>query len=141
MNREQFGAYLKRFNSEDATVFDDYLSSRFRMLNGSLAFEGRQGMKAHYCDRIWPFFVERVNILRFVSDTDHLAIHAWTHFTSKGDFPETLFGPVKEGDAFDYRGVILYDIEAGQFTNIIVAYNSFSHTPLHKEPLEMGIPH
>jgi hypothetical protein len=45
------------------------------------------------------------------------------------------------GETFDYRGIILYEIENGRFSRITVAYNSVTHTHPDGAVTEMGIPH
>ena len=141
MEREAFDEYIRRFNSEDATAFDDYIAPNMKMLNGSLEFRGVDGMRGHYENKIWPFFIEKLNVLRFVSNDNTAAVQLWTQFTARRDADETLFGPVKKGDRFDYRGVIMYEIEDGKFTCITVAYNSFVNTKATGETIDMGMPH
>ena len=141
MERRTFNEYIRRFNSEDATAFDDYIAPTMKMLNGSLEFRGVDGMRDHYESKIWPYFIEKLNVLRFVSDDDTAAVQLWTQFTARHDADETLFGPVKKGDRFDYRGVIMYEIEDGKFISITVAYNSFVNTKATGETIDMGMPH
>ena len=141
MEREAFDEYIRRFNSEDATAFDDYIAPNMKMLNGSLEFRGVDGMRDHYESKIWPYFIEKLNVLRFVSNDDTAAVQLWTQFTARGDAQETLFGAVKKGDRFDYRGVIMYEIEDGKFISITVAYNSFVNTKATGQTIDMGMPH
>ena len=141
MRREDYDDYIRRFNAEDPTAFDDYLAPGMKMLNGGLAFAGVEGMRDHYENKIWPHFVEKLNVLNFVSDETTLAVRLWTHFVAKADADDTLFGPVEKGETFDYRGVILYEIAGGKFTCITVAYNSFVNTKVTGETIDMGMPH
>jgi hypothetical protein len=76
-----------------------------------------------------------------VSDEETVAIRMWAHFTALDDDPDSMFGPVSKDETFDYRGLILYHVENGQFTQIQVAYNSFTNTKPGGEPVELGIPH
>lgn len=140
MLRERFDDYIRRFNAEDPTAFDDYLAPDMRMVNGALEFTGIEGMRHHYEKLIWPYFVEKLNVQAFVSDDTSLAIKMWTRFTAR-DAAETLFGPVKKGELFDYRGVIFYEIRDGRFATITVAYNSFINTKVTGETTELGLPH
>jgi hypothetical protein len=48
---------------------------------------------------------------------------------------------VKAGESFDYHGVIMYQIEKNKFTDIKVAYLSFTRTNLEGKTIELGIPH
>jgi len=137
---EKFEQYILRFNAKDATAFDYYLAQDVCILNGTLELRGIQGMKDHYEGAIWPFFDETIRINRFVSDGQTLAVSMWTHFvaTRRG---ESLFGPLSEGDAFDFRGLVMYEIEATKFSKITVAYNSFIRTSANGAAIDLGLPH
>ena len=141
MERSRFEQYIARFNAEDDTAFDDYLTPDMQMLNGALRFEGVEGMKHHYRDLIWPHFVERLNLLRFVSDEAHVAVELRTEFTARRDARDTLFGDVLAGEGFVYHGVIMYDLRDGRFSSIQVAYNSFTNVKPDGTRIEMGLPH
>jgi hypothetical protein len=140
MKREIYNDYIKRFNAQDITAFEDYLAPDMHMLNGTLEFYGVQGMKDHY-KKIWKTFSEDLTVERFVSDEDTLAVQLWAHFTALYDDDVSLFGSVKKGEVFDFRGVIMYQIENGKFSDIRVAYNSFTRTNLAGEIISLGIPH
>ena len=141
MNRGRFDEYIRRFNAQDPTTFDDYIAADMHMKNGALEFRGAQGMREHYCKRIWPYFEERLQVERFVSDERTLAVQMWTRFVARADATDTLFGPVRAGESFDYRGLIMYEIEYGKFVRITVSYNSFTHTDALGKSTELGIPH
>ena len=142
MRRDRYDAYIRRFNEEDPTAFDDYVAPNMRMLNGGLEFHGVDGMRDHYEKRIWPFFKEKLHILRYVSDDDSLAVQMWTHFIAKRDSEQTIFGSVVTGDSFDFRGLILYELDADEkFTSITVAYNSFIRTGVDGATVDLGMPH
>lgn len=141
MNRARFMTYLDRFNAEDDTAFDDFLCPDMQMLNGALRFEGIEGMKDHYRDLIWPHFVERLTLKRFIGNARHVAVELHTRFTARRDASETLFGAVVAGELFDYRGLILYDLRDGRFATITVAYNSFLNTKPDGTTRELGMPH
>ena len=86
MNREQFDDYIRRFNAEDATAFDDYLAQEVTVQNGRLHYSGVQGMKEHYA-RIWGKMHETLNPKRVVFDGDTLAVWLETHFEVLVDDP------------------------------------------------------
>lgn len=44
MQRERYDEYVRRFNAEDATAFDEFLAPDMRMQNGTLVYYGVQGM-------------------------------------------------------------------------------------------------
>ncbi len=142
MDRTRFDEYIRRFNAEDETAFDDYLAPDLHMKNGTLEFTGVEGMKHHYRDLIWPHFTEVLTVPRFVGDDHTVAIQMNTLFTARRDAPDTLFGAVREGETFEFDGVIMYDLDdTGRFRDILVAYNSFVHTAVDGSTRDLGIPH
>jgi hypothetical protein len=142
MEAARFDDYIRRFNAEDDTAFDDFLAPEMHMQNGTLEFTGVDGMKHHYRDLIWPHFTEVLRHSRFISDAEHVAIVMNTLFTARRDNDDTLFGSVREGETFEFDGVIMYDLdESGRFADILVAYNSFVHTDLDGVRRDLGIPH
>lgn len=40
MNRERFADYIRRFNAEDPTAFEDYLTPNVTAQNGTLHYQG-----------------------------------------------------------------------------------------------------
>jgi hypothetical protein len=140
VDRVKYDEYIDRFNKQDATAFDDYFAPHFHMQNGTLEFEGQQGMRRHYA-MIWETFTEDLNVERFVSDDKTVAVQMWTHFTANRDNMESPFGPVVKGETFDFRGLIMYRVEEGQFVDCKVAYNSFRRTDLTGTVMDLGIPH
>jgi hypothetical protein len=140
MKRQVFDDYINRFNQRDMTAFDDYIATDLVLQNGTLVLHGRQGMKDHYA-KIWSTFREELHVERFFSDDENIAIEMWTHFTAERDNPASLFGDVKQGDTFDFRGLILYKIKDGKFPDIKVAYLSFVRTNSDGKQISLGIPH
>jgi hypothetical protein len=47
MREARFREYIRRFNAEDDTAFDDFLAPDMHMKNGTLEYTGVQGMKDH----------------------------------------------------------------------------------------------
>ena len=140
MDRSRFDDYIRRFNAQHATAFDDYLASDVRVLNGGLVLDGVDAMKAHYA-KIWATFFEVVHVERFVADEASLAVQMWTHFSARHDDAASTFGAVRRGDRFDFRGLVMYRIEQGRFAEIRVAYNSFTRSDADGRMLQLGIPH
>ncbi|PRE05025.1 nuclear transport factor 2 family protein [Burkholderia multivorans] len=140
MTLSEYQRYIDRFNDRDATAFDDYLADDVKVTNGGLYYEGVAGMKAHYA-KIWRSFVETLHVERYVGDGDSAAVDMWTHFVAERDDDDTPFGAVRKGDQFDYRGIVMYRIRDGKFTDIKVAYNSFIATRADGQVTSMGIPH
>jgi len=140
MNRTRFDEYIYRFNAEDPTAFDEFLTPDMKMLNGGLEFAGISGMRDHYQNKIWPHFVEALEVTQFVGSETHVAVQLVTTFTAKHE-ADTLFGHVVKGDRFQFRGVIMYILKEDKFSTITVAYNSFTNTKLTGETINMGMPH
>ena len=141
MNKTQFDDYIDRSNRRDETAFDDYLAEDMHMKNGTLEFDGVQGMKDHYA-KIWSSFKEELAPTDFVGSDTNVAIRMVTYFTAERDDAESTFGPVVEGDRFEFRGIISYRLnEEGKFADILVAYNSFTSIRRDGIVTELGIPH
>lgn len=142
MQEADFREYIRRFNEEDDTAFDDYLAENMHMRNGTLEYTGIDGMKHHYRVNIWPHFVERLEVPAYVSDGKRIGIKMLMHFTARRDNDDTIFGPVKAGETFDFDGIIMYELDAeGKFADIQVAYNAFVFTNVAGERRDLGIPH
>jgi hypothetical protein len=141
MDKATFDDYIARFNRQDDTAFDDYIAEDMHMKNGLLEFTGVDGMKEHY-QLIWRDFDEELFPTDFVSSDTNVAIRMFTRFTAIHDADDALFGSVKKGDRFEFRGVISYQLNAeGKFADVLVAYNSFTSIPIDGPPVELGIPH
>jgi hypothetical protein len=140
VDRARFDEYIRRFNAEDATGFDEFIAQNLRMQNGTLVFHGVQGMKDHYA-KIWGTFRETLTVERFVSDDESVAIQMWANFMTLKDVEESVFGAMRKGEQLDFRGIIMYRLVDGRFADIRVAYNSFTFTGLDGEQVERGIPH
>ena len=141
MERARFDEYVRRFNAEDASAFDEFLAPDMHMQNGGLHFDGVQGMKDHYA-RIWGRFKETLQVRRFVSDGRHLSVHLNTHFEALRDDADTPFGSVRRGECFDYDGIVFYDLDAtGRFSSIQVSYLSFVRTDLNGVRHSLGLAH
>jgi hypothetical protein len=128
MLRAEFEEYIGRFNAEDPTAFEDFLAPGMHMLNGTLEFTGIQGMKDHYA-KIWGRIRETLDVERFVSDEDTVAIQMHAHFD------------VLAGEMFDFHGLIMYRLEHGKFADVKVAYNRFIFTDVDGIRTDLGIPH
>jgi hypothetical protein len=140
MERRRFDQYIARFNAEDASAFDDFLAADMTMQNGRLKYSGVQGMKDHYA-KIWGKMKETLEVLDYVTDGERLAIQMHTRFDVLMDSQDTPFGPVREGERFDYEGLIMYRICDGLFQDIKVSYLDFTHTSVDGVTRSIGIPH
>jgi hypothetical protein len=140
VNRQRFDEYIRRFNAEDATAFDEFLAPDMTMQNGRLKYSGVQGMKDHYA-RIWGRMKETLNVESFVTDGEHLAIQMHTTFEVLVDDGESPFGSIKRGERFDYYGLIMYEIRNERFQDIKVSYLDFTRTDVDGNTVSIGIPH
>jgi hypothetical protein len=139
--KEKFDDYIRRFNARDLTAFEDYLHPEMHMQNGTHEFIGVEGMKHHYRDLIWPDFTEYLEPTHYMSDGNQIAIKMYTLFTAQHDKDDSLFGPVKKGETFEFNGLIMYQVEDNLFRDILVAYNSFVYTESNGTKRDLGIPH
>lgn len=140
MDRARFDDYVRRFNAEDPTAFDEFLAPEVTVQNGGLHYTGRQGMKDHYA-KIWGRMKETLNVKRFVCDGQTLAVHLHTHFEALVDDGHTLFGSIRRGECFDYDGLVMYRIENGLLADIKVSYLSFTKTDLNGVQHAIGLAH
>ncbi len=140
MDRGRFDEYIRRFNGQDLSAFDEFLTPDMHMINGTLEYTGVTAMKDHYT-RIWATFSEALTVGRFVSDADHVAIEMEARFTAHRDDPDSTFGPVAVGEGFRFRGIIMYDVKDGRFSRIRVAYNTFDRIGADGTESPFGIPH
>jgi len=140
VDRATFDDYIRRFNAQDTTAFEDYLAPDMHMLNGSLEYTGVQGMKDHYA-KIWGTFTERLNVLRFVSDDSTIAIRMRADFEAFRDDEDSPFGPVARGTTFESNCVIMYQVADGRFADICVAHTSFVMRTPDGLSMDLGIPH
>lgn len=141
MDREAFGRYIERFNNADAGAFRENLADDVIMQNGGMFLRGIHAVLEHYEQRIWPWFKETVHAERVAIDGASIAVEMWTHFeaTRAG---ECAFGEVQVGDKFDFRGVVMYEINAaGKFSRILVSYLTFTATPLGGVERHLPPPH
>ncbi len=141
MERADFDSYIARFNKEDPGAFEDYMAPDVRMLNGTLKLNGVAAVKEHYA-KIWGAMRESLNVERFVSDEQTVAIQMHTHFEALANDLASPFGEVTQGETFDFHGLIMYRLRTdGKFADIKVAYNSFLYTSLDGTVTDLGIPH
>jgi len=141
VDKADFDTYIARFNKEDPGAFETYMAPDVRMLNGTLLLNGVAEVKAHY-GKIWGAMRESLDVERFVSDADTVAIQMHTHFEVRADDPASPFGEIRKGETFDYHGLIMYRLGAdGRFADIKVAYLSFIYTDLAGNATDLGIPH
>jgi len=141
VDRENFDTYIRRFNAEDPGAFEDYMAPDVRMLNGTLELNGVGEVKEHYA-KIWSAMRESLDVERYVSDSETVAIQMHTHFEVLTDDPGSPFGQIQVGETFDFHGLIMYRLDGdGRFADIRVAYNSFIYTSLDGTVADLGIPH
>ncbi|WP_221800912.1 nuclear transport factor 2 family protein [Oceanobacter mangrovi] len=128
INHASFENYIAMFNRKDPGAFEAYFADDIVMQNGHMVLNGIPAIKEHY-RKIWSVMKEELNVVNYTSDGDNLAIEMKTHFTVIKDSDNSPFGKIKQGENFDYHGVIMYKIDAfGKFYDIKVAYLDFTRT-------------
>lgn len=140
MTRTEYERYVALFNAEDTSAFRTYLTEDVRVCNGHLEYQGVQGMIDHYA-KIWGNFKETLNVLQYIGNADNVAVELHTHFDVLVDDEQSLFGPVKAGETFDYYGIVMYRLREGRFCEIKVSYLDFVHTDLSGKKTSLGIVH
>ncbi|MDZ5111359.1 nuclear transport factor 2 family protein [Pseudomonas putida] len=140
VDRASFEHYLELFNQKDPAAFEQYYAANVRMSNGGLVFNGIPEVEAHYRN-IWGAMEEQVIVEDFLFDGKTLAVQLHTIFLVPRDAAQTPFGPIRQGERFDYHGPVFYKLnEAGQFTEINVGYYRFTRTT-DGVTRSMGMPH
>jgi hypothetical protein len=139
MLRSRYDDYVQRFNDKDPSAFDDFYAPDVRMQNGMVVMEGLGTIKENY-SRLWSAFDDTLEVERWLSDGDLLTVQMHTTFRAITDEADTVFGPVATGDVLEYRGLILYELEQDQFTDIVVAYNQLMFTRTDGRREELGVP-
>ncbi|MGK9063740.1 nuclear transport factor 2 family protein [Stutzerimonas chloritidismutans] len=140
VDRESFQHYLDLFNRKDPAAFDTYYAPDVRMTNGGLVFNGIPEVRDHY-RQIWGAMDEEVKVEQFLFDGKTLAVQLHTVFSVPRDAQQTPFGPIRQGERFDFHGAVFYTLnEAGKFTDIRIGYYSFSRTTSGVTHA-MGMPH
>jgi hypothetical protein len=140
MNFERFSDYIRRFNNEDPSTFDDYLAPDMTLQNGRMHYQGVQAMKAHYA-RIWKSMQETLDVRRFVTDGDTMAVEMHTHFDVHKDDQDSPFGSIRVGESFDFYGVVMYRVANSKIQDIKVSYLDFTRTALDGKTTSLGIVH
>jgi SnoaL-like domain len=140
VDRATFDDYIRRFNEQDLTAFEDYLAPDMHMLDGSLEYTGVQGMKDH-CTKIWGTFTERLHVLRYVADDSTIAVRTRTDLEAFRDDEDSAYGPVARGTGIRSSRVAMYEVADGKFADICVAHTSFVMTTPDGLSMDLGIPH
>lgn len=140
MERSRFDEYIARFNAEDASAFDEFIAPDMHMQNGTLHYDGVQGMKDHYA-KIWGRMKESLEVQDYVTDGSRLAIQMHARFDVLVDSEDSPFGKIRKGERFDYYGLILYRISDGRFQDIKVSYLDFTRSDADGVTRSIGIPH
>lgn len=118
MNRSEYDAYVAAFNNADYEGFTKYYTD-------DVVFELADMRVFHGRDEIVEFYKEvksrvreHLTVLKFVCDEDGAAAEVETSFHALEDWPEFISGPLKRGDVFRRRGLIMYDVRDGLFSYI-----------------------
>lgn len=134
--------YIGKFNQQDHSGFEEFFAPNIKMFNGGLIFEGVEAVKEHY-RQIWSVMKETLNVKEYLPVNDNrLVIELHTHFDVPEDKTETPFGEIKQGQQFDFHGLILYKIDENQkFYEVHVSYFNFIKTDADGTKTNLGMPH
>lgn len=119
MNRAQFDEYVAAFNRADFEGFTKYYADDIVFELGDMrSFRSRREIEDFYRE-VKTRVREKLTVLKTVIDDEGMAAEVETEFLALEDWPEFISGPMKKGDVFKRRGLIMYDLNPeGKFTRI-----------------------
>ena len=128
MTREEFDAYLKKFNSRDYDGFLDYFADEFEMIHVGGSFKTRESVRKFY-DFLHAYIKESVIVDRFVSDEHTIALEVRVRIEGVKELsPETVAAsdwpklkPLKVGQTAVIPQFIHYHLEKGKFVKVVCA--------------------
>ncbi|NLT67042.1 MAG: nuclear transport factor 2 family protein [Acidobacteria bacterium] len=128
MTREEFDAYLSKFNSRDYEGFLKYFADKFEMVHVGGSLKSREEVMKFY-GFLHTYIRESVIIDRFVSDEKTIALEARVRIEgarelsaetiAASDYPKLT--PLKVGQAFVIPQFIHYHLENGKFVKVVCA--------------------
>jgi hypothetical protein len=128
MNREEFDAYLKKFNSRDYKGFLDYFADEFEMIHVGGSFKTRESVMKFY-NFLHTYIKESVIVDRFVSDERNVVLEARVQIegvkelsaeaVAASDWPRLK--PLTVGQIAVIPQFIHYHLENGKFVKVVCA--------------------
>lgn len=118
MDRERYASYLDCFNRGDFAHFGDYYADDIVFVLGDLrSFHGLDELTAFYKE-VKGRVRETQTALQVVIDEGGVAAELDSTFLALEDWPEFVSGPLKKGDVYRRRGLIMYTLRDGKFSYI-----------------------
>lgn len=118
MNRTEYAEYVGAFNRGDFDGFSKhYVDDVVFELGDMRRLEGPDQIVEFYRE-VRSHVRETLTVLKLVIDDEGAAAEVETEFLALNDWPEFVSGPLKQGDVFKRRGLIMYDIRDGKFSYI-----------------------
>ena len=128
MTREEFDAYLQKFNSRDYDGFLAYFADKFEMIHVGGSLKTRESVKKFY-DFLHGYIKESVIVDRFVSDEHTIALEARVQIqgvkelspeaVAASDYPKLK--PLTVGQTAVIPQFIHYHVENGKFVKVVCA--------------------
>ena len=128
MTREEFDAYLQKFNSRDYDGFLDYFADEFEMIHVGGSFKTREAVMKFY-DFLHAYIKESVIVDRFVSDDYTIALEARVQIQGEkelspaavaaSDWPK--LNPLAVGQIVEIPQFIHYHLENGKIVKVVCA--------------------
>ena len=128
MTREEFDAYLEKFNSRDYDGFLDYFADDFELIHVGGSFKTRESVKKFYAF-LHSYIEESVIIDRFVSDEHNVVLEVRVRIegvkeltpeaVAASDWPKLK--PLTVGQTSVIPQFIHYHLENGKFVKVVCA--------------------
>lgn len=118
MNRTDYEEYVGAFNHGDFDGFSKHYTDDVVFELGDMRrLEGPDQIVEFYRE-VRAHVRETLTVLKLVIDDHGVAAEVETEFLALNDWPEFVSGPLKQGDVFKRRGLIMYDLRDGKFSYI-----------------------
>lgn len=118
MDRAQYDDYVACFNRGDFDGFSKYYDDDVVFELGDLrVLRGRDEIVAFYRE-VKERIRETFTPLQVVMDEEGVAVESETEFVALDDWPDFVSGPMRKGDVFRRRGLVMYTLRDGKFSRI-----------------------
>lgn len=118
MNRTDYEEYVGAFNRGDFDGFSKHYTDDVVFELGDMRRLEGQGQIVEFYREVRAHVRETLTVLKLVIDDEGAAAEVETEFLALNDWPEFVSGPLKQGDVFKRRGLIMYDLRDGKFSYI-----------------------
>ncbi len=115
--REWFEAYFAAFNHREYESFGAYYADDVQFHGQAATLSGRDAVLQFYRG-VHARLNERVDLLTFVGDEQHIAAEIRTTLTANEDWPDFPTGALMKGDTRASINFVLYDLTDRHFTRV-----------------------